>query len=256
MYPGKFLKFDPGAQDGGNQVIPQLQHQGLASHRPRRSRRSKPSSATSKAEREELGIKSVYSVYDQTERVLDLVLKAARRRRTQGAGIHRQSAGRIAGNHHRQAELQVGRRELHGRPALQRAAHAASPPRNSRRSATKSRASCRASRASRPCAPRRARATRKCRSWSIASAPPRSASPPLTSRRPWPPACAAIACASSAAPSASSRCAWRSANQTGRPSTTWPSFPSTCPAARACRCRRWRTSASRAARAPSNASIG
>jgi hydrophobic/amphiphilic exporter-1 (mainly G- bacteria), HAE1 family len=74
MYPGKFLKFDPGAQDGGNQVFLSFNIKG--SHPIDRVE-----SAVAIVERhlegkrEELGIKSVYSVYDQTSAFSIIVLK-------------------------------------------------------------------------------------------------------------------------------------------------------------------------------------
>ena len=73
--------------------------------------------------RDELGIKSFYTVYDQIGGFLDRGPEAARRRRHARAGVHREGAGWHPRDHHRQAQLQVGRRELHGRGALQRAAH-------------------------------------------------------------------------------------------------------------------------------------
>lgn len=66
VFPGKFIKFDPGAQDGGNQVF--LGYGIKGSHPIDRVE-----AAVSTVEkyldsrRDELGIKSVYSVYDQTE---------------------------------------------------------------------------------------------------------------------------------------------------------------------------------------------
>jgi hydrophobic/amphiphilic exporter-1 (mainly G- bacteria), HAE1 family len=73
-YPGKFIKFDPGAQDGGNQVF--LSYNIKGSHPIDRVE-----SAVSTVEkylegrRDELGIKSVYSVYDQTEAFSIIVTK-------------------------------------------------------------------------------------------------------------------------------------------------------------------------------------
>ena len=74
MFPGKFLKFDPGAQDGGNQVF--LGYNIKGSHPIDRME-----AAVSTIEkhfagrREELGIRSFYSVYDQTEAFSIIVLK-------------------------------------------------------------------------------------------------------------------------------------------------------------------------------------
>jgi HAE1 family hydrophobic/amphiphilic exporter-1 len=72
--PGSFIKFDPSAQDGGNQVF--LGYHIKGSHPIDRVE-----SAVSTVEkylegrREELGIKSVYSVYDQTEAFTIIVTK-------------------------------------------------------------------------------------------------------------------------------------------------------------------------------------
>ena len=73
-YPGKFIKFDPGAQDGGNQVF--LGYNIKGSHPIDRVE-----AAVSTVEkylegrRDELGIKSVYSVYDQTSAFTIIVTK-------------------------------------------------------------------------------------------------------------------------------------------------------------------------------------
>jgi len=74
MFPGKFLKFDPGAQDGGNQVF--LGYNIKGSH-PIDRMESAVSTVEKHFEgrREELGIKSIYSVYDQTEAFSIIVLK-------------------------------------------------------------------------------------------------------------------------------------------------------------------------------------
>jgi len=73
-FPDKFLKFDPGAQDGGNQVF--LGYNIKGTHPIDRME-----SAVATIERhfegrrEELGIRSFYSVYDQTEAFSIIVLK-------------------------------------------------------------------------------------------------------------------------------------------------------------------------------------
>ncbi len=74
MFPGKFIKFDPGAQDGGNQVF--LGYNIKGTHPIDRVE-----SAVGIIERhfdgkrEALGIKSIYSVYDQTSGFSIFVLK-------------------------------------------------------------------------------------------------------------------------------------------------------------------------------------
>src|SRR5688572_28273027 len=74
MFPGKFIKFDPGAQDGGTQVF--LSYNIKGSHPIERVE-----SAVGVVEkhfegrREELGIKSFYTVYDQSEAFSIVVLK-------------------------------------------------------------------------------------------------------------------------------------------------------------------------------------
>jgi HAE1 family hydrophobic/amphiphilic exporter-1 len=75
IYPGKFIKWDPGAQDGGGQVF--LGYNIKGSHPIERVE-----AAVETVERhfegkrrEELGIKSVYSVYDQTNAFTIIVLK-------------------------------------------------------------------------------------------------------------------------------------------------------------------------------------
>jgi HAE1 family hydrophobic/amphiphilic exporter-1 len=73
-YPGKFIKFDPGAQDGGNQVFLNYNIKGS-------NPIDRVESAVSTVERylegrrDELGIKSVYSVYDQTSAFTIIVTK-------------------------------------------------------------------------------------------------------------------------------------------------------------------------------------
>ncbi len=74
MFPGKFLKFDPGAQDGGNQVF--LGYNIKGSHPIDRVEAAVSTVEKHfEARREELGIKSFYSVYDQTEAFSIVVLK-------------------------------------------------------------------------------------------------------------------------------------------------------------------------------------
>jgi HAE1 family hydrophobic/amphiphilic exporter-1 len=74
MFPGKFLKFDPGAQDGGTQVF--LNYNIKGNHPIERVE-----AAVATIEKhfegklDELGIKSVYSVYDQSSGFSILVLK-------------------------------------------------------------------------------------------------------------------------------------------------------------------------------------
>jgi HAE1 family hydrophobic/amphiphilic exporter-1 len=74
-YPGKFLKFDPGAQDGGNQVF--LGYNIKGSHPIERVEAAVGTIERHfEARREELGIKSFYTVYDQTSAFSIAVLKA------------------------------------------------------------------------------------------------------------------------------------------------------------------------------------
>jgi hydrophobic/amphiphilic exporter-1 (mainly G- bacteria), HAE1 family len=73
-YPGKFLKFDPGAQDGGNQVF--LGYNIKGSHPIERVEAAVGTIERHfEARREELGIKSFYTVYDQTSAFSIAVLK-------------------------------------------------------------------------------------------------------------------------------------------------------------------------------------
>ena len=58
--------------------------------------------------REELGIKSFYTVYDQSEAFSIVVLKPRDEGGMRGAGLHREGAGRLARDRHRQAQLQAG----------------------------------------------------------------------------------------------------------------------------------------------------
>jgi len=75
MYPGKFLKFDPGAQDGGNQVF--LGYNIKGSHPIDRVEAAvNVVERHFEGRREELGIKSFYTVYDQSEAFSIVVLKA------------------------------------------------------------------------------------------------------------------------------------------------------------------------------------
>ena len=74
MYPGKWLKFDPGAQDGGNQVF--LSYNLKGTHPIDRVEAAvKTIERHFEGKREELGIKSIYSVYDQTNSMSIFVLK-------------------------------------------------------------------------------------------------------------------------------------------------------------------------------------
>ena len=74
-YPGKFLKFDPGAQDGGNQVF--LGYNIKGSHPIDRVEAAVGTIERHfEARRDELGIKSFYTVYDQTSAFSIAVLKA------------------------------------------------------------------------------------------------------------------------------------------------------------------------------------
>jgi len=74
LYPGKFLKFDPGAQDGGNQVFLNYNIQG--SHPIDRVESAvKVVERHFDARREEFGIESVYSVYDQEGAFSIIVMK-------------------------------------------------------------------------------------------------------------------------------------------------------------------------------------
>ncbi len=74
-YPGKFLKFDPGAQDGGNQVF--LGYNIKGSHPIDRVEAAVATVERHfESRRDELGIKSFYTVYDQTSAFSIVVLKA------------------------------------------------------------------------------------------------------------------------------------------------------------------------------------
>ena len=73
-YPGKFLKFDPGAQDGGNQVF--LGYNIKGSHPIERVEAAVNTVERHfEGRREELGIKSFYTVYDQGSAFSIAVLK-------------------------------------------------------------------------------------------------------------------------------------------------------------------------------------
>jgi HAE1 family hydrophobic/amphiphilic exporter-1 len=73
-YPGKFIKFDPGAQDGGSQVF--LGYNIKGSHPIDRVESAvKIVEKHFDGRREELGIKSFYSVYDQTNAFSIVMLK-------------------------------------------------------------------------------------------------------------------------------------------------------------------------------------
>ena len=73
-YPGKFLKFDPGAQDGGNQVF--LGYNIKGSHPIERVEAAVATVERHfEGKREALGIKSFYTVYDQTSAFSIAVLK-------------------------------------------------------------------------------------------------------------------------------------------------------------------------------------
>jgi HAE1 family hydrophobic/amphiphilic exporter-1 len=74
MFPGKLLKFDPGAQDGGNQVF--LGYNIKGTHPIDRMEAAVQTVERHfEGRREELGIKSFYSVYDQSEAFSIVVLK-------------------------------------------------------------------------------------------------------------------------------------------------------------------------------------
>ncbi|HET9474326.1 MAG TPA: efflux RND transporter permease subunit, partial [Steroidobacteraceae bacterium] len=73
-YPGKFLKFDPGAQDGGNQVF--LGYNIKGSHPIERVEAAvNVVERHFQGRRDELAIKSFYTVYDQSEAFSIVVLK-------------------------------------------------------------------------------------------------------------------------------------------------------------------------------------
>jgi HAE1 family hydrophobic/amphiphilic exporter-1 len=73
-FPDKFLKFDPGAQDGGNQVF--LGYNIKGTHPIDRMEAAVATIERHfEGRREELGIRSFYSVYDQTEAFSIIVLK-------------------------------------------------------------------------------------------------------------------------------------------------------------------------------------
>jgi HAE1 family hydrophobic/amphiphilic exporter-1 len=74
LFPGKFLKFDPGAQDGGNQVF--LNYNIKGSHPIDRVEAAVETLERHfEGKREELGIRSFYSVYDQEGAFSIIVLK-------------------------------------------------------------------------------------------------------------------------------------------------------------------------------------
>jgi HAE1 family hydrophobic/amphiphilic exporter-1 len=74
-YPGKFLKFDPGAQDGGNQVF--LGYNIKGSHPIDRVEAAVQTVERHfEGRREELGIKNFYTIYDQTSAFSIVVLNA------------------------------------------------------------------------------------------------------------------------------------------------------------------------------------
>jgi hydrophobic/amphiphilic exporter-1 (mainly G- bacteria), HAE1 family len=74
LFPGKFLKFDPGAQDGGNQVF--LNYNIKGSHPIDRVESAiKVVERHFDARRGEFGIKSLYSVYDQEGAFSIIVMK-------------------------------------------------------------------------------------------------------------------------------------------------------------------------------------
>jgi len=73
-FPGKFLKFDPGAQDAGTQVF--LNYNIKGSHPIDRVEAAVETIENHfQAKRDELGVKSVYSVYDPTHAHSVIVLK-------------------------------------------------------------------------------------------------------------------------------------------------------------------------------------
>jgi hydrophobic/amphiphilic exporter-1 (mainly G- bacteria), HAE1 family len=74
MYPGKFLKFDPGAQDAGTQVY--LNYNLKGTHPIERVEAAVVTIEKHfQAKADELGIKSVYSVYDATDARSVVILK-------------------------------------------------------------------------------------------------------------------------------------------------------------------------------------
>jgi HAE1 family hydrophobic/amphiphilic exporter-1 len=74
-FPGKFLKFDPGAQDGGNQVF--LGYNIKGSHPIDRVEAAVQTVERHfEGRREELGIKNFYTIYDQTSAFSIVVLNA------------------------------------------------------------------------------------------------------------------------------------------------------------------------------------
>jgi hydrophobic/amphiphilic exporter-1 (mainly G- bacteria), HAE1 family len=74
VFPGKFLKFDPNAQDGGNQVF--LGYNIKGSHPIERVEAAvNVIERHFEGRREELAIKSLYTVYDQSEAFSIVVLK-------------------------------------------------------------------------------------------------------------------------------------------------------------------------------------
>jgi HAE1 family hydrophobic/amphiphilic exporter-1 len=74
LFPGKFIKFDPGAQDGGSQVF--LGYNIKGTHPIERVEAAVDTVERHfEGKREALGIKSIYSVYDQTNGFSIFVLK-------------------------------------------------------------------------------------------------------------------------------------------------------------------------------------
>jgi HAE1 family hydrophobic/amphiphilic exporter-1 len=74
QFPGKFIKFDPGAQDGGSQVF--LGYNIKGTHPIERVEAAVDTVERHfEDKREALGIKSIYSVYDQTNGFSIFVLK-------------------------------------------------------------------------------------------------------------------------------------------------------------------------------------
>jgi HAE1 family hydrophobic/amphiphilic exporter-1 len=197
IYPGKFIKFDPGAQDGGNQVF--LGYNIKGSHPIDRVEAAVNTIERHFDEklRKDLGIKSIYSVYDQTNAFTILVLKprekadsrrrsSSRKRRTvcrKSSSANRASSGTTNSMGGARFSVQLTGESTEKLATLgDEIARVMSSVKGLEAVRSEAR-----------------EGDEKCRSSSTGSAPPRSVSPLPTWPRRLPPACVAIACANSAA---------------------------------------------------------
>ena len=132
------------------------------------------------ANKEKFEIDTFYSVWMNDEAHTRLYLKPKGEAQAAGAGDHGRRPCRRARDHHRQAEFPV--RRFRRRIDLVHAAARRGVHRAARRDITRSGPpAVLGTRASKPCAPRRAPASRRCRSSSIATARPSSDSRPRRS---------------------------------------------------------------------------